>query len=266
MKVPLTTAALKFLSRKLPSDFSPDGGITFGLLGKPSPWPVGANLFTVDQAKAMFKRSLEDEILPTISIPEDVIAGALFDFLGFLTTREETLQLSGHDDAGKVVDALQVWAKTRSLNLEEARVKDWQEFVITTPCTEATSSPEREALIAELSDNQKKFVIGYWGELSGRAADMLVDDAQQLKNAHATIAGFIADAEQASAARCSRADKIVYKAAFVKECTRTWLWLKPDLKVLFEAHGLSRLFESKIQPIDMYRWYPREVFAALEKP
>lgn len=45
----------RFLGWKLPQDFAPDCGISFKPLGHPNGWPVGTNLFTADQAKAMFE-------------------------------------------------------------------------------------------------------------------------------------------------------------------------------------------------------------------
>ncbi len=51
----------RFLRWNLPDDFSPDGGISF----YPPPnhmtehwWPVGTNLFTAEQAKAMIEHML----------------------------------------------------------------------------------------------------------------------------------------------------------------------------------------------------------------
>ena len=50
----------RFLGWKLPSDFAPDAGVSF----KPtyphdSPhWPIGTNLLTAEQAKAMIKHML----------------------------------------------------------------------------------------------------------------------------------------------------------------------------------------------------------------
>ena len=44
----------RFLSWKLPRDFSPDGGISFvPSKTHPDMWPIGTNLFTADQAKEM---------------------------------------------------------------------------------------------------------------------------------------------------------------------------------------------------------------------
>lgn len=52
----------RFLGWKLPKDFSPDCGITFKhneTWGEyPNGWPIGTNLFTADQAKAMFEHCL----------------------------------------------------------------------------------------------------------------------------------------------------------------------------------------------------------------
>lgn len=61
----IKAAVDRFLSWKLPDDFHPDCGIDFKPLGKPhpealwEPWPVGTNLFTAEQAKAMFEHCLD---------------------------------------------------------------------------------------------------------------------------------------------------------------------------------------------------------------
>lgn len=57
----------RFLGWKLPADFAPDGGITFNQIANPHMFmadqykrePIGTNLFTADQAKAMFEYVLE---------------------------------------------------------------------------------------------------------------------------------------------------------------------------------------------------------------
>lgn len=43
----------RFLCWELPADFAPDAGIHFKPINHPTSWPVGTNLFTADQAKAM---------------------------------------------------------------------------------------------------------------------------------------------------------------------------------------------------------------------
>ncbi len=65
------------------------------------------------------------------STPNDVVAGALYDFLGYLTSRRTRVTMSDRDEAGPAVDALVDWSKTRKITLEEARVEDWQNY--TTP-------------------------------------------------------------------------------------------------------------------------------------
>ena len=60
-----------------------------------------------------------------------VIAGALFDFMAWLTTRKERISLSAADEAGPAADAIKVFAEMRGLSLDDARVQDWQNY--TTP-------------------------------------------------------------------------------------------------------------------------------------
>lgn len=45
----------RFLSWKLPINFSPDAGISFTPSANPNCWPTGTNLFTAVQAREMFK-------------------------------------------------------------------------------------------------------------------------------------------------------------------------------------------------------------------
>lgn len=56
---------------------------------------------------------------------EQLVAGALFDFAGFLTSMEKPATFSGRHDAAVAVELLSEWAAKRGLNLDEARVKDW---------------------------------------------------------------------------------------------------------------------------------------------
>jgi hypothetical protein len=58
---------------------------------------------------------------------EQMLAGALFDFLGFLTTLEKPVTLSARHEASSAVRLLEVWAANRQLSLDEALVKDWKE-------------------------------------------------------------------------------------------------------------------------------------------
>jgi hypothetical protein len=56
---------------------------------------------------------------------EQVIAGALFDFAGHLTSMDEPATFSSRHDAAPAVKLLSDWAARRGLSLDEARVKDW---------------------------------------------------------------------------------------------------------------------------------------------
>lgn len=59
-----------------------------------------------------------------------VVAGALFDFLGFLTTRDTVIALGATEEAGAAVEAVSEWAATRGLSLDEAAVGGWREIGI----------------------------------------------------------------------------------------------------------------------------------------
>ena len=50
--------ANRFLSWKLPADFSPDGGISYEPFGFEGCEPTGTNLFTASQAEMMVRHML----------------------------------------------------------------------------------------------------------------------------------------------------------------------------------------------------------------
>lgn len=64
---------------------------------------------------------------------QSIIAGALFDLMGYLTCREKKLHLSASDDAAPAVEALTEWAERRGFDLDEARVTDWQAALAAQP-------------------------------------------------------------------------------------------------------------------------------------
>ena len=72
-------------------------------------------------------------------VSQAVIAGALFDFMGWLTTRKERLILSSTDNASPAVESITEFAEMRGLSLTDARVQDWQNY---------TTSPRRKELSA----------------------------------------------------------------------------------------------------------------------
>jgi len=68
------------------------------------------------------RTALEQQAKP---VSHAVIAGALFDFMGWLTSRKELIVLSSADDASPAVDAIKNFAKMRGLSLDDAKVQDW---------------------------------------------------------------------------------------------------------------------------------------------
>jgi hypothetical protein len=60
-------------------------------------------------------------------VAHSVIAGALFDFMGWLTSRKERIVLSSADNAAPAADAIRDFAKMRDLSLYNAQVETWRE-------------------------------------------------------------------------------------------------------------------------------------------
>jgi hypothetical protein len=75
-----------------------------------------------EQAITAIKEALAQEQVP---VHHAVIAGALFDFMGWLTSRKERIVLSSADEASPAVDAIRDFAKMRNLSLDYAKVQDW---------------------------------------------------------------------------------------------------------------------------------------------
>lgn len=55
----------------------------------------------------------------------ELIAGALYDLMGDLTTRDETLRLGAFELATPACDALDAFAKKRGLSLDNPAIEDW---------------------------------------------------------------------------------------------------------------------------------------------
>ena len=60
-----------------------------------------------------------------VQVTHTVIAGALFDFMGYLTSRKERIVLSAADDAAPAADAIRDFATKRGLSLDDAQVREW---------------------------------------------------------------------------------------------------------------------------------------------
>jgi len=78
-----------------------------------------------------------------------VIAGALFDFMGWLTSRKERLVLSSADNASPAVEAITEFAKMRGLSLNDAKVQDWN------------TSPPAQRTWVSLTDEQMLAIVHY---------------------------------------------------------------------------------------------------------
>ena len=72
-----------------------------------------------------------EEVHPECKQPEPVahvtVAGALFDFMGWLTSRKKRLVLSSSAEASPAVEAIQEFAKMRGLSLADVDVQNWQQ-------------------------------------------------------------------------------------------------------------------------------------------
>jgi hypothetical protein len=66
--------------------------------------------------------------IPTITTSQ-IVAGALYDFMGFLTSRPEEITLSGHHEPHALLAALGEWAEARNLDIENALVREWHECI-----------------------------------------------------------------------------------------------------------------------------------------
>ena len=88
-----------------------------------------------------------------------IIAGALFDFMGWLTSRPKRIMLSSVDDASPAVDAIKDFAKMRGLSLDDAQVETWQE---------ALAQPEQEP-VAWAVQACSKMWRGEFAEIDAKA-------------------------------------------------------------------------------------------------
>jgi hypothetical protein len=90
------------------------GGMGY-TLGKMSPFVESANSTAVVAEPEAAVETTQDR----------VIAGAVFDFLGFLTTRDKPTSFGATRNASPAVKLLQEWANKRGLDLVGADVEGW---------------------------------------------------------------------------------------------------------------------------------------------
>ena len=118
------------------------------------------------------RTALEQQAEP---VSHAVIAGALFDFMGWLTTRKERLVLSSTDNASPAADAIKDFAEMRGLLLDDAKVQDWQAY--TTPPqqqAEPTTLPQRKLLTDFNARGILASKLTCWHRLTEEEANELV--------------------------------------------------------------------------------------------
>jgi len=103
------------------------------------PFPVGKKVITA--LREALAQPAQEPVAHT------VIAGALFDFMGYLTSCKERIVLSASDDAAPAADAIRDFAKKRGLSLDDAQVREWID-ALAQPEQEPT--PWRDMVVATL--------------------------------------------------------------------------------------------------------------------
>jgi len=109
----------------------PDDLIMRGVAGEE--YPIGRELF--EKTYRIGAHPPRDEWRPASEPPEDamfsrgavaaIVAGAIYDFAGFMTTRPVSVSIGASDACGPVVDLITSFAEKRGLDLEEAAVQSW---------------------------------------------------------------------------------------------------------------------------------------------
>jgi|APGre2960657373_1045057.scaffolds.fasta_scaffold00277_13 hypothetical protein len=103
-----------------------------------------------------------DELYKAQDVSHGMIAGALFDFMAWLTSRPKRIMLSSADDASPAVDAIEDFAKMRGLSLDDAQVQNWQE-ALAQPVKPLTDEQIAEIVI-EMNGNEP--TAPFWRDLA----------------------------------------------------------------------------------------------------
>ena len=85
------------------------------------------------------------------AVPASVIAGAIYDFAGYLTTlpHKEAIHCSRVHDAAPMVKAINDWCKRRNLCTDDARVGSWREAIATQPAAQGMDAEIQQAVESE---------------------------------------------------------------------------------------------------------------------
>ena len=86
----------------------------------------------VDVAITALRQALE-QLPDTTKMMEPIIAGAVYDFAGFITTRNKVIGVGATADAAPVADLVEEWANRRSLSLKNAAIGSWEKTLAEPP-------------------------------------------------------------------------------------------------------------------------------------
>lgn len=85
---------------------------------------------------------------------QSIVAGALYDFVGHLTTLDKNLVVGSSKNPTSALDELVKWAHQRGLNLDPAQVQDWntQPGEITLQMVASSGTVQQERIAGALTD------------------------------------------------------------------------------------------------------------------
>ena len=101
-------------------------------------------------------------------ITHAIVAGVLFDFMGWLTSRKKRIVLSSADDASPAVVAIHDFAEMRGLILHDPKVQDWQDVL-----AKESTMPEQYVMVGRFM-LQPHPENGYWLTNTGTCEAMQI--------------------------------------------------------------------------------------------
>lgn len=95
--------------------------------------------------------SLRKQAAAQQAVPASVIAGAVFDFAGYLTTlpHKEAIHCSEAHEAAPMVEAITEWCKRRNLTTDGAKVETWRDHLAEAPAHPAEGVPAQAVAVAD---------------------------------------------------------------------------------------------------------------------
>ncbi len=111
--------------------------------GKPGEWSLLHDLPDLDKATFDVEKlyTTLSASVPAGGEVTDIVAGALYDFIGMLTSQDERVTFSASDWASPAVDNLVKFAAKRGLSLDNPAIEDWSKRLATQPPTPQDAAP-----------------------------------------------------------------------------------------------------------------------------